>query len=204
MKRALRQAAHPEVADQVLAEALRYLHLVLSCGSHQRSRSYPVGRDPLETAFLLQLHQCSPRLQPASEHWGLSKDGDPYGLQLYERHYSSRVYHDGRRRIFIGPGEKMVLLTPEADALFVWRKFLDDSGQRGVNCAVFRNEGKHRSSDLIREAMQVAWKRWPGERLYTFVNPAAIRSRNPGYCFKVAGWHLCGTTKGGLLIFEAL
>ena len=25
---------------------------------------------------------------------------------------------------------------------------------------------------------------------------------NPGYCFKMAGWGFCGTTKGGLHILE--
>jgi hypothetical protein len=96
----------------------------------------------------------------------------------------------------------MVLLGFLCDALFVWRKFIDDSGQNGVNCAVFRNESQHRSSDMIREAMTWAWQRWPGERLYTTVDPRKIRSTNPGYCFLMAGWRKCGTTKGGLLILE--
>jgi hypothetical protein len=96
----------------------------------------------------------------------------------------------------------MVLLTIGCDALWVWRKFKDDSGQVGVNCAVFRNESGTRSSELVREAMAHAWARWPGERLYTYVNATAIRSTNPGYCFKMAGWSDCGRTKGGLVILE--
>jgi hypothetical protein len=43
------------------------------------------------------------------------------------------------------------------------------AGQRGVNCAVFRNESSVLSSELIREACGLAWTRWPGERLYTYV-----------------------------------
>jgi hypothetical protein len=73
-------------------------------------------------------------------HWGLFKDGHPSAIALYERHYSSRPLED--RELLVGPGEKMVLLTAQHDALFAWRKFIDDSGQRGVNCAVFRNEGR--------------------------------------------------------------
>jgi hypothetical protein len=142
--------------------------------------------------------------------WLEAKDGDPRGLWLYERHYSARRYKDGRRRrLFVGPGEKMVLLTTACDALFVWRKFRSRDGQRGVNCAAFRNESDSLSSDLIREACEHAWRRWPGERLYTFVNPAKVRSTNPGCCFKIAGWRRCGQTKGGggrdrLLVFERL
>jgi len=98
----------------------------------------------------------------------------------------------------------MVLLTPDARALFVWRKFISGDGQTGVNCAVFRNEGAGISSELIRDAMVLAWERWPGARLYTYVNPKRIQSSNPGYCFIKAGWNRCGYTKvRRLLILEA-
>jgi len=138
-----------------------------------------------------------------SGHWEGVKDGNPYALRLYLRHYSARHYRDGReRKLFCGPGEKMVLLTPNNDALFIWRKFIDDSGQQGVNCACFRNEGKIKSSVLIMEAVEAARRRWPGERLYTYINPRKIRSTNPGYCFLAAGWKKCGETKGGLKIME--
>lgn len=136
-------------------------------------------------------------------YWRLSKDGDPTGFTLYRRHYSAKKNPRPKQRQFVGPGQKMVLIGADSLALFAWRKFIDDSGQRGVNCAVFRNESPHRSSDLISEAMGFAWARWPGERLYTTVNPREIRSTNPGFCFVKAGWRKCGTTKGGLLILEA-
>jgi hypothetical protein len=61
---------------------------------------------------------------------------------LYDRHYSKYHYADGRRpKLFVGPGEKMVLLTTDHLALFAWRKFRSMDGQQGVNCAIFRNEG---------------------------------------------------------------
>jgi DNA modification methylase len=108
--------------------------------------------------------------------WGEFKDGNRHALALYERHYSAYQYADGRERdLFMGPGEKMVLMTDALDALFGWRKFKDASGQQGVNCSVFRNEGKLQSSALIREAMAIAWQRWPGERFYTYV----MRRRRP-------------------------
>ena len=135
--------------------------------------------------------------------WWLTKDGDRTCLALYERHYSAYQYKDGRKRSqFVGPGQTITLRTQEGDALFVWRKFIDDSGQQGVNCAVFRNESQHLSSILIRQADAIADHVWPGERHYTFVNAEAVRSTNPGSCFRHAGWRRCGTTKGGLLIFE--
>jgi hypothetical protein len=139
-------------------------------------------------------------------YWLPIKDGDPRGKWLFNRHYSHYEYKDGRKpKLFVGPGEKLVLITSLCDALFVWRKFVSGDDQQGVNCAVFRNEGAIRSSVLILEAEQIAWNRWPHERLYTYVNPRVIKSANPGYCFKMAGWRICGVTKvNRLLILEKL
>ncbi len=140
--------------------------------------------------------------------WQSIKDGDPRGLYLFNRHYSKYHYADGRKPVlFVGPGEKMVLLTVDGQALWVWRKMRDGGRdhQAGVNCAVFRNEGQTLSSLLVSEAEQHAWRRWPGERLYTYVKASAIRSVNPGYCFKMAGWRVCGETKvNKLVILEKL
>jgi hypothetical protein len=136
--------------------------------------------------------------------WFITKDGDRSVLALYERHYSCYRYRDGRRRVlFCGPGEKIVLRTDAADAAFVWRRFIDRSGQQGVNCAFFRNESRHLSSELIRQADAIADASWPGQRHYTYVDPQKVRSkRDPGWCFLVAGWQKCGFTKGGLLILH--
>lgn len=145
--------------------------------------------------------------------WLPALDCDPRAYALFRRHYSAVTYADGRRRdpsnptrfAFVGPGQKMVLLTADCRALFVWRKFISRNGQEGVNCAIFRNEGDELSSRLILEAEQLAWQRWPGDRLYTYVNQRKVASCNPGYCFKVAGWRPCGyTASKGLLILEKL
>jgi hypothetical protein len=131
-------------------------------------------------------------------------DGNRTASSIYDRHYSRNPASRGDPRC-AGPGEKIVLLTPCARALFVWRKFISKDQQDGVNCAIFRNEGAGVSSDLIRAAMALAWKRWPGARFYTYVNPRRVLSVNPGYCFKRAGWRLCGVTKTRkLLVLEAL
>lgn len=151
-------------------------------------------------------------MQPfiVDSYWLPVKDGDPRAAALYRRHYSCYQYKDNRRNqhgyrnrfLFLGPGEKIVLMTVNCDALFAWRKFIDKSGQEGVNCAVFRNESPILSSVLILEAEQHAWARWPGQRLYTYVNAGAIKSSNPGWCYQMAGWTKCGITKGGLVILE--
>lgn len=134
--------------------------------------------------------------------WWLTKDGDAACLELYEKHYSCKAT---KRRIrqFVGPGEKIVLRTGEGDAVFAWRRFIDDSGETGVNCAVFRNESKHQSSVLIRQADAIADFVWPDQRHYTFVNPSRVRSKNPGFCFIVAGWvRESYRTKSGLIVLS--
>jgi hypothetical protein len=134
-------------------------------------------------------------------YWCESRDGDDGARAIYDRHYSRYHYVDGRKpKLFVGPGEKLVMVTETGDALFVWRKFIDASGQHGVNNAVFRNESAVISSLLILDAEEIAHRRWPGERLYTYVDPRRIRSTNPGACFKKAGWKVCGITKWKKLI----
>lgn len=141
------------------------------------------------------------------EIWQPIRDGAPFARALYEKHYSCHRYADGRRpRKFVGPGEYIALTTADEKCLFAWRKFRDDSGQVGVNCAVFRREGeqKWKASEMILAAEQIAWRRWPGERFYTYINTKKIRKkRDPGRCFRRAGWQPCGVTKvNKLLILE--
>lgn len=135
--------------------------------------------------------------------WIPVKDGDARASAIFSRHYSKHHYKDGRKSTrIVGPGEYLMFLTASCDALFVWRKFMRPSpdGQVGVCCSVFRNEGKELSSSLILEACYWAEQRWPGERQYTYIKPSAIKSVNPGYCFKKAGWQVCGITKVNRLI----
>lgn len=137
------------------------------------------------------------------------RDGDPSCRAIFDRHYSRYVYADGRKpKLFVGPGEKIVLMRADGRALFVWRKFIDAGGQQGVNCAIFRNEGDEVASKLILEAEAVARARWGSERLYTYVNPAKVKPTLMrgvpvfGFCFFKAGWRFAGVTKGGLIIWE--
>ncbi len=122
---------------------------------------------------------------------------------------AEQEHTDGRERNqFVGPGAHVVLRTADADAMFVWRDYIDDTipKQEGVECAVFRNEAPRRytSSELVRQADAIADLCWPGQRHYTKVNPAAVRSKNPGCCFIAAGWRRCGTTQGGLIPLERI
>lgn len=129
-------------------------------------------------------------------YWLPVRDGDLRALAIYLRHYSARKARArytttslGNYARFVGNGEHKVLLTRDCDALFAWRvQTIRQDQQTGVECTVFRKEGAGLASDMIREAIDIAWRRWPGRRLFTFVDSREIRSGNPGYCFKVAGF----------------
>lgn len=149
-------------------------------------------------------------------HWYAVLDTDPRAQALYKRHYSVKNRRSWWPMGFVPAGDDMVLLTLNCAALFVWKAHRDqdvqlvhrkgyDDGQRGINCMIFRNEGAGLSSELIREADDLAWQRWPGERHFTYVADAKVQSSNPGYCFLKAGWQRCGRNADGrLTILERL
>lgn len=144
-------------------------------------------------------------------HWYAVKDGDPRAVALYQRHYSRNPQVSFATHVrygFVAEGESMILLTGDAQAIFAWQRCLIErmDGQTGICCSVFRNEGEVLSSLLIREADELAWGRWPGERHFTYVAPGKVRrKRDPGRGFVRAGWQVCGRNKDGrLLILERL
>jgi len=115
---------------------------------------------------------------------------------LADRHYSRRTV--GARQ-FAYSGRKLVLRDAAGLILWVWM-FPDPSmrmdGQTGYNCAIFRNESERLSSEIILEAEAAAINYWGPNRMYTYVDPAKVRSTNPGYCYLQAGWHKHGYSKG--------
>jgi hypothetical protein len=127
---------------------------------------------------------------------------DPEMAALADRHYSRRT--PGARQ-FCNSGRKLVLRNAEGTVLFVWmfpNAKLRMDNQIGYNCAIFRNESKRKSSEIILEAEKMAVAKWGPNRAYTFIDARKIRSVNPGCCYKAAGWKFCGFTKGGKHIFE--
>lgn len=149
-------------------------------------------------------------------HWLGVSDGDARARAIYLRHYSARRRvrrygaGGGPSPSFVSAGERQILMTGDCTALFVWHRVLIEraDGQEGVCCSVFRNEGPLLSSDLIREADGIAWRRWPDvPRHFTYVDPRSIRSSNPGFCYLRAGWRRVKgyrSKAGGFVLLELL
>tara|TARA_R100000234_G_scaffold112349_1_gene85935 strand:- start:628 stop:870 length:243 start_codon:yes stop_codon:yes gene_type:complete len=73
---------------------------------------------------------------------------------------------------------------------------------------LFRNLGPHLSSDLIRTATIETYRHWvnkyealPDVRLRTEIGIKAVKSRNPGYCYKCAGWGEGRVVRGKLYLY---
>lgn len=150
--------------------------------------------------------------------WIEVRDGNDTARAIFERHYSAQKSLPRRRRrgtkLFVGPGFKLLLLSSDATALCAWRKEnRRRDGQTGVECCVFRREGGAPASVQLASAMELAWRRFPGQRLFTFVDATKVRAtmvKGPrgrlypvfGYCFYQAGWRFAGMTKKGLHILD--
>jgi hypothetical protein len=125
----------------------------------------------------------------------------PFDLEmavLADRHYSRRKV--GSKQ-FCYSGRKLVLRNTAGTVLFVWM-FPDPAlrmdKQSGYNCAIFRNESTRLSSEIILEAEKHAIDKWGPNYFYTYIDSRKIKSVNPGYCFKMAGWKYEHRTKSGL------
>jgi hypothetical protein len=122
--------------------------------------------------------------------------------RLADGHYSRRTIGSPQ---FMPPGQTLVLLTPDTRAVFGWWRPDPSSGIVAMNgldgwtCTIFRNTGAGLSSALILEAECELLARYDcgPDGLLTYVDRRKVASRNPGYCFKVAGWKRIGRSADG-------
>lgn len=139
--------------------------------------------------------------------WWVSTRADPRGAALADRHYSRKTKGAVQ---FAPPGRCLVLLTSPGDALWVsswpYPEYVKHAWRGVWLCALFRNESPHLSSWLIREAVAATHWRWgqPSDLgMITFVDAGQVRhKRDPGRCFRKAGWQYVGLTKSGLHVLQ--
>ena len=114
--------------------------------------------------------------------WYLTKDGDDSCLELMNDIIPAiDTETDASGVPLPGPVKKLSSEPEMLNAMFVWRKFIDKSGEKGVNCAVFRNENqKIRSSELIQQADAIADFCWPGERHLHIRQSASSQEQQSG------------------------
>ncbi len=163
--------------------------------------------------------------------WLLSSSSDPRALALvdgtgrfaeYGPHYSRRTPGS---RTFTGVGQEIVLVTEDETA--VWavvrqrtpsargtggsrgRLGISDPAPRYIwRNMLFRNLGAALSSTLISSALARTYEEWgvrygalPVERLRTEIGIRSVKSSNPGYCYKKAGWIVDREVRGKLYLW---
>ncbi len=152
------------------------------------------------------------RYQPIGcAYWELSTSGkyDRVGVRLVRGHYSRRKPDSPQ---FMPPGETVVLVTKDRSAVWGWWRPHPRSGIKAMNgmdgwtCSVFANHGGLLSSDLVLDAeraLAILTERGSTAApcgpsgMLTYVWRSKVRSPNPGYCYKVAGWAKRGTCARG-------
>ena len=141
--------------------------------------------------------------------WHLSNRADPRGARLADRHYSRKTPGAAQ---FTPPGRCVVFLTSAGNALRVsswpYPQYVKHAWRGAWLCSLFRNESDVLSSTLITQAVTCTRWQWgdpPALGMVTFVDTTQIRhKRDPGRCFRKAGWQQVGLTKGGLVVLQLL
>lgn len=128
---------------------------------------------------------------------------DSRACALADRHYSRRKIGSPQ---FMPPGETIVLLSDDEQAVWGWWRPHPSSGIKAMNgldgwtCTIFRNESSCQSSKMILEAehylLNLGVTIGP-DGLITYVWDKKVRSENPGCCFKKAGWEKTGRSADG-------
>jgi hypothetical protein len=140
--------------------------------------------------------------------WRLSDKFDPAALPLADAHYNRRKVGSPQ---FVPPGRSVVLLTPSRGALWVtswpFADFVRHAWPGAWVNSLFRREDGPIASELIAAAVAMTRAIWdpPPLGIVSFVDASQTRrKRDPGRCYRKAGWSHVGFTKGGLWVFQQL
>jgi hypothetical protein len=138
--------------------------------------------------------------------WSISHRFDAGALPLADRHYNRQKVGSLQ---FVPPGRCLVLRAPGALWVTSW-PFAEYTkhawGGAWVN-SLFRRESGPLASEMIRDAVAATLFHWPAPALgiVTFVDADKTRrKRDPGRCYRRAGFTHVGFTKGGLWAFQML
>jgi len=147
-----------------------------------------------------------------SKRWIWSNRADPECAALADRHYNRQKV--GSKQ-FVPPGRCIVLKSVCRKAVWVtsypYAQYVKHAWAGAWVNSLFRNEGAGLSSELILEAIAATrtlthqtWGDPPPLGIITFVDPAKVRSSNPGYCYQRAGFRHVGYAKDGKLAYQLL
>lgn len=141
--------------------------------------------------------------------WQLSHRADYLSRLIADRHYNRQKPGTPQ---FVPPGRCVVLRTIDGLALWVtswpFAEYVKHAWPGAWINSCFRREGGDAlASELIRSAVAATCAIWkpPELGMITFVDAGKVkRKRDPGRCYRKAGFRHVGETKGGLLAWQLL
>lgn len=143
--------------------------------------------------------------------WAKSHRADPLGAEIADRHYNRQKVGAPQ---FVPPGRCLVYRLHDDVGLWVtswpFAEYVKHAWAGAWVNSLFRSEaqGRYLSSDLIRAAVAATLAEWPEPPplgMVTFVDADKTRrKRDPGRCYRRAGFEHVGFTKGGLWVFQML
>jgi hypothetical protein len=141
----------------------------------------------------------------------LSWRADPTANAVAKRHYNSQS-HDSAQ--WVKPGACVCFRTREGGAIWSasapFTEYVQHAWAGAWENSTFRNERRdlYLSSELITEGVSATLAEWgdpPPLGIVTFVDAAKTRrKRDPGRCYRRAGFEHVGFTKKGLWVFQLL
>lgn len=149
------------------------------------------------------------QVRPDTMPWSLSWRADPYARAIADRHYNRQKVGAAQ---FVPPGRCVVLTARGALWITSWpfAEYVKHAWAGAWVCSAFRNERPdlHLSSELVTAAVAATRHQYPDVPdlgMITFVNRSKTRAkRDPGRCFRKAGFRHVGETKGGLTALQLL
>lgn len=139
--------------------------------------------------------------------WRMSYRADPAARAIADRHYNRQSVGAAQ---FVPPGRCVVLVIPGA-ALWItswpFAEYVKHAWAGAWVCSAFRNERPdlYLSSALITDAIAATCSLWapPDLGMITFVDrDKTRRKRDPGRCYRRAGFVEVGETAGGLVALQ--
>jgi hypothetical protein len=144
-----------------------------------------------------------------ASYWQRSHRADKKAVPIADRHYNRQKIGSPQ---FAPPGRCVVFITYRADALWItswpFAQYVKHAWAGAWVCSCFRNESQILSSTLIKEAVALTrgiYGDAPEKGMITFVDTSKTRrKRDPGRCYRKAGFKHVGFTKGGLVALQLL
>lgn len=142
--------------------------------------------------------------------WRRSHRFDPAAAVLADRHYNRRAVGSPQ---FMPPGRCLVLVATDGQAVWgtSWQQpeWVRHAWPGAWVNSLFRREGGEVvASEMIRQAIAATRHRWPATPaagMVTFVDRQKVRAkRDPGRCYRRAGFVEVGETQGGLVVLQML